>query len=109
MSLNEAMRVLAPRGVVYFRQSDEGVKKTKPWLEDIGDWGHYLHDSTGNSVAEDSKVGPPRHLHWVGNPLYSRSHEFNSSTSAAVSSHGRLFYIQDEGLIGVPDERFPAQ
>ena len=109
ISPEEAMRVLVPRGVAYFQQDGRWVKRTKPWPRAIDDWTHYLHDSTGNAVAEDSEVGPPRHMHWVGSPLYSRSHEFNSSTSAAVSSHGRLFYIQDEGVIGIPDERFPAQ
>ena len=54
-------------------------------------------------------MGPPRHLQWTAKPLYCRSHEWDSSVSALVSGGGRVFYILDEGPIGVTDPRFPAR
>ncbi|MBC8874579.1 MAG: PQQ-binding-like beta-propeller repeat protein [Planctomycetes bacterium] len=106
----EIMRVLAPGGVVLFfnRQSQiENRKWIKPWPDNIDEWGHFLHDATGNAVADDSVVGPPRSLQWIAPPLWLRSHETPSGIQAPVSAGGRLFYFFDEGLIGITDERLP--
>lgn len=96
--LDEVMRVLVPHGVAYLREvSGEWKKIVKPRPDNIDDWSHYLHDASGNSVAHDDVVGPPRHLQWVGSPRWSRHHDRMASMSALVSSNGKLFFIQDEG------------
>lgn len=105
----EVMRVLAPLGVAYVESGSQWAKHVKPWPDDIDEWTHYLHDASGNAVADDSVVGPPRHLQWVAKPLYCRSHEWDSSVSALVSGRGRVFYILDEGLTGILDERLPSR
>lgn len=94
----EVLRVLVPNGIAVFKDSQGNWHKTvKPRPEDIDEWTHYLHDATGNSVADDDVVGPPRHLQWVGSPRWSRHHDRMASMSALVSSGGRMFYIMDEG------------
>ncbi len=107
----EIQRVLAPGGVALALDSRLSTLDSyrKPWPAEIDEWTHYLHDASGNAVADDSVVGPPRHLQWVARPLYCRSHEIDSSVSALVSGGGRVFYILDEGLTGILDERLPSQ
>lgn len=95
---SEVLRVLVPNGVAMLHQADGSWSKlVKPVPENIDEWTHYLHDSTGNSVADDDVVGPPRHLQWVGSPRWSRHHDRMASMSALVSSAGKMFYIMDEG------------
>jgi len=101
----EIARVLAPNGVALFlnRKSEIGNRKfVKSWPDDIDQWTHYLHDSGNNAVAEDDRVGPPRHLQWKSGPMWSRSHEFASSVQALISANGRLIGVIDEGIIGQP-------
>ena len=94
---DELLRVLTPGGVAY-ENAVGGWKKTiKPRPAEIDEWTHYLHDSSGNAVAHDTVVGPPRHLQWLGSPRWSRHHDRMASMSALVSANGRLFYIMDEG------------
>lgn len=96
--MDEVMRVLVPNGVAMIRNAaGEWQKTIKPRPEDIDDWTHYLHDASGNSVADDDVVGPPRHLQWVGSPRWSRHHDRMASMSALVSAGGKMFYIMDEG------------
>jgi outer membrane protein assembly factor BamB len=103
----EALRVLAPRSMAYVQEGDRWRKTVKPWPDDIDDWSHFLHDATGNAVAHDRVVAAPRRLQWIGGPLWSRSHEYDASLCAMVSSGGRLFYIFDEGPTGIIDKRVP--
>ena len=104
---DEVMRVLAPRGVAYVKSDGKWTKTVKPWPAGLDEWTHFLHDATGNAVAHDRVVAAPKHLQWVGGPTWSRSHEYDASLSAMVSSHGRLFYIFDEGPTGIIDRRIP--
>ena len=125
---DEIQRVLAPRGIVMTSRTTESALRQLPALatrhsprdggwstlqkkvpNTIDDWTHYLHDAGGNAVAADTQVGPPKHLRWVCGPLWGRSHEFNPSLNAIVSAEGRMFYILDEGMLGLPDLRFPAR
>jgi outer membrane protein assembly factor BamB len=94
---NEMIRVLAPGGVLMTRVDSGWKRFQKPRPADIDDWTHYLHDSSGNAVAHDAQVGPPRHMQWIGSPRWSRHHDRMASLSAMVSGNGRLFYIMDEG------------
>ena len=48
-------------------------------------------------------------MQWVCGPKYARSHEINSSMAGMVSAGGRLFYIWDEGPLGLTDPRFPPK
>lgn len=95
--LQEILRVLVPNGVAMIKTDDGWEKVVKPRPENIDEWTHFLHDATGNSVAHDDVVGPPRHLQWVGSPRWSRHHDRMASMSALVSSGGRMFYIMDQG------------
>ncbi len=86
---SEVLRVLVPNGVALIKD-DQGkwVKTVKPRPKNIDDWSHYLHDASGNAVAHDDVVAPPRHLQWVGSPRWSRHHDRMASMSACVSSGG---------------------
>ncbi len=97
ISDEEIMRVLVPGGVSLTKTAEGWQKSVKPWPDDIDEWTHYLHDASGNSVADDDVVGPPRHLQWVGSPRWSRHHDRMASMSALVSAAGKMFYIMDEG------------
>ena len=93
----DVMRVLCPNGVAYVKKGGEWTKTVKPRPEEIDEWTHYWHDASGNAVAQDTVVGPPRRMQWVGSPRWSRHHDHMASMSALVSSGGRIFYIIDEG------------
>ncbi len=98
VAMQEVMRVLVPNGVAYIKSDGSTWKKViKPRPKNIDEWSHYLHDASGNGVAHDDVVGPPRHLQWVGSPRWSRHHDRMASMSALVSTNGRMFYIMDEG------------
>jgi len=105
--MEEVMRVLAPQGVAYVEREGKWEKTVKPRPENIDHWSHFLHDASNNAVARDSVVGPPRSLQWIAPPLWLRSHETPSGIQSSVSAGGRLFYIFDEGLVGICDERLP--
>jgi outer membrane protein assembly factor BamB len=90
--MDEVRRVLAPGGVAMVG----GKKIVKPWPDEIDEWTHYLHDATNNAVADDTVVGPPRHMQWVAGPRWTRHHDWLSSLSSAVTAGGRLFTIFDE-------------
>ena len=95
ISEGEMMRVLAPQGVAYIRKDHGWVKKVKPRPGGIDEWPQYLHGADNNAVAQDSLVGPPRHLQWKGKPKWMRSHMTIPSVVNMISSGGRLFTIED--------------
>ena len=97
--MDEVMRVLAPGGMAYVKQGGEWTKTIKPRPADIDEWTHYRHDASGNAVAHDQVVGPPRRLQWTAGPPHTRSHEHIPSLYALVSTGGRIFYIVDEAPI----------
>jgi len=94
---DEVMRVLCPDGVAYVKQGNAWTKTVKPRPAQIDEWTHFLHGPDNNAVAQDTLVGPPHHMQWVGGPKFARSHEHLASISAVVTSGGRVFYIADEG------------
>ncbi|MHC4437988.1 MAG: outer membrane protein assembly factor BamB family protein [Planctomycetota bacterium] len=96
----EVMRVLVPNGVAYVKDNDEWKKTIKPRPKEIDEWTHFLHDPSGNAVAHDQLVGPPRHIQWVAGPPHTRSHEHIPGIYALVSTGGRIFYIADEAPVG---------
>ena len=96
----EAMRILAPGGTLYTKQNGGWTKTVKPRPQQMDEWTHYLHDASGNAVAHDDLVGPPRHVQWIADPRHTRGHEYIPSMYALVSSSGRIFYIADEAAIG---------
>ena len=95
--MKEIDRVLSPGGVAYLKTGGEWTKTVKEWPADIDEWTHYLHDASGNAVANDKQVGPPRHMQWVASPSWMRHHHALASVSAVVSTKGRIFFIADEG------------
>lgn len=108
----EILRVLVPNGVALFlnpKSESRDPKFVKPRPKEIDEWTHFLHDAGNNAVARDSVVGPPRALQWVASPLWLRSHETPSGFEAMVAGGGRLFYLLDEGLVGITDKRLPER
>jgi len=101
----EVMRVLCPDGVALIG----GKKTVKPRPAAIDEWTHFLHDAGNNAVAHDSRVGPPRRMQWRAGPLWLRSHETPSGIEAMVAGGGRVFYLLDEGIIGIVDQRLPER
>ncbi|MGD8238200.1 MAG: PQQ-binding-like beta-propeller repeat protein [Armatimonadota bacterium] len=105
----DVLRVLAPEGVAYIENGRRWNRTVKPRPKEMDEWTHWLHGPDGNAVAEDTVVGPPRHVQWVAGPLWQRHHNTVPSVTAMVSSNGRLFYISDEapaGISGLPDQWF---
>lgn len=94
------MRVLAPGGVAVVG----GKKRVKSKPANTDEWTHYLHDASGNPVAHDEVVGPPRRLQWSDRPLSARSHEHTPSVASVVSSGGRIFYFVDDAARGARSE-----
>lgn len=112
VSASELLRVTAPLGVLLIKENvnteliangnlsgtavgDGYMKVTKPWPADIDHWPQYLHGADNNAVARDRKAGPPRRLQWTNSPRWSRSHMTIPTIVSMVSSHGRLFSIED--------------
>jgi len=93
----EIERVLVPGGVAYVN----GKRTIKPVPAALDEWTHYLHNADNNAVSCDSHVAPPKHLRWDGGPRWSRSHEVDMSMTAMVSANGKLFYLIDDGPIGI--------
>ncbi|MBL7152612.1 MAG: PQQ-binding-like beta-propeller repeat protein [Phycisphaerae bacterium] len=96
ITVGEAMRVLAPGGTLYVREDGGWSKTIKPRAAKTDEWTHFLHDASGNAVAHDEVVGPPRHVQWIAGPRHTRSHEHTPSINAVVSTGGRIFYIADQ-------------
>ena len=94
---SEILRVLRPLGTAYIN----GKQMVKPWPKEIDDWGHFLHGPDNNAASSDSQVAPPKHLRWDAGPRWSRSHETDMSMTAMVSANGKLFYLIDDGPIGI--------
>jgi len=109
VSGDEITRVLVPGGTAVLLDARHATHDTlrKPVPPEIDDWTHFLYDASNNPVAHDRIVAPPRGLRWIDGPLWSRSHEYDASLSAMVSSGGRLFSIFDEGPTGIIDPRIP--
>ncbi len=128
VSENEMDRTLAPRGVgIISRDGNEElisgirhpksdvetdlVKFAKPVPADIDDWTHFLHGPDNNAVAEDTAVGPPRHLQWRSKPMWGRDHHAEKGTYPTVrtvlSSKGRLISLIDH--TETSDMKVPSQ
>jgi outer membrane protein assembly factor BamB/ubiquinone/menaquinone biosynthesis C-methylase UbiE len=107
----EMQRVLAPGGVMTSVAASSFLSAPfkKPWPDEIDEWTHFLHSASGNAVGQDRVVAAPHHLQWADGPLWSRSHEYDSSLCAMVSAQGRMFSIFDHGPTGIIDPRIPDQ
>jgi len=88
---SEVQRVLAPYGVAIAG----GKKTTKPYPKDMDEWPQYLHGADNNCVAQDTVVGPPRHVQWISGPAWTRAHIGAATIASMVSAGGRLFTIED--------------
>ncbi len=100
--MDDVLRVLAPNGVAYVKSAEKWTKTAKPWPEEIDEWTHYLHGPDNNAVAEDTVVGPPRHMQWTQDPKSDRHHDTIGGFRAVVSAGGRIFSIEDAGPIELP-------
>ncbi len=99
VAIEEVMRVLAPGGTLYARQDGRYKTTIKSRPRNTDEWTHFLYDASGNAVAHDVVVGPPRYAQWIAEPRHTRSHEHVPSINALVSSGGRIFYVADEAPI----------
>ncbi|MHC4628492.1 MAG: outer membrane protein assembly factor BamB family protein, partial [Planctomycetota bacterium] len=88
---SEVDRVLAPYGVAVVN----GKRIVKPYPKEMDEWPQYLHGADNNCVAQDTVVGPPRHVQWISGPAWTRAHIGAATISSMVSSGGRLFTIED--------------
>ncbi|MHC4581341.1 MAG: outer membrane protein assembly factor BamB family protein, partial [Planctomycetota bacterium] len=104
LSRAEVTRVLRPLGTARLKAAQGWTEITKEWPDDIDEWTHWLHGPSGNPVAADRRVGPPRRMLWTATPRRSRSHEKSPSLTGMVTAKGRLFYISDEGPVSVGGE-----
>jgi outer membrane protein assembly factor BamB len=96
----EILRVLAPLGVACVEQPDESWRQTvKPWPKAIDEWTHYLHGPDNNALADDTMVGPPRHMQWRSGPIWGRHHHQekagNPTVKITVSAAGKIFSLLD--------------
>ena len=96
VSNDEIMRVLAPLGTLRVKTGSTWKVTQKPWPAEIDEWNQYLHGADNNAVSRDTVVGPPRHLRWVTNPNWSRSHMTGSTVNSLVTARGRLITIEDK-------------
>ncbi len=101
----EVLRVLAPGGVAV-TGNERIVKPSRPGVDE---WTHYLYGPGGNPVSEDRVVDMPKGLQWIAGPPWTRDHDAAPVLSCQVTSGGRLFYVFDEGPIGVIDPRVPTR
>ena len=97
VTMDEVMRVLAPRGVALIG----GEKTVKPWPDEIDEWTHWRRDASGNMVSKDQLVGPPRHVRWTDGPLWQNHHGTEPSMTTMVSARGRLLSIGNDAPMGV--------
>jgi len=97
--MDDVMRVLAPYGVAYVKRDGTWTKTVKPCPKNTDEWTHFFHDASGNPVAHDQVVGPPRSVQWIAEPRHARSHEYSPSINAVVSTGGRIFYIVDKSPV----------
>ena len=103
----EIVRVLAPYGRVIAPKHSACMPKpmlplanglfmfTKPYASNMDEWPQYLHGADNNCVAQDTVVGPPRHVQWISGPAWTRAHIGAATMTSMVSSGGRLFTIED--------------
>jgi outer membrane protein assembly factor BamB len=102
---SEMLRVLAPGGVAIAGRN----RITKPATQGTDEWTHFLHGPENNAVSKDRVVDFPEGLQWIAGPTWTRDHDSTPSLSCQVTSGGRLFYVHDQGPIGVIDERVPTK
>ena len=98
LAKEEVLRVLAPLGVAWIG----GRKLVKPWPEELDEWPQYLREADNNAVSRDTAVGPPRHMQWVGGPVWSRSHMAIATVNSMVTARGRIFTIEDRATVENP-------
>lgn len=100
VSGEEILRVLAPGGVAYVNRDGRWTKTVKLRPTPLDQWTHFLHDADNNAVAQDDVVGPPRHVQWKAEPLWTRNHHTLASISAVISTGQRVFYLVDQAPAG---------
>lgn len=109
VSKDEILRVLAPGGIAFLQRDGAWTKIIKPRSLRTDEWTHFMHGPDNNPVAADTEVDYPNGLQWIESPLWTRDHDSAPSVFGLVSAAGRLFYILDEGPIGIIDERLPGR
>lgn len=115
VSTEEIARVLAPRGIVLFRNPAPAfpgwtgpvvagwTAYCKPVPNDIDEWTHYYQGPNNNPAANDTRVGFPRHLQWDAEPDWAHHHQATRGIESIVSAKGRLIYLVSEGEASMGD------
>ncbi len=109
VDMTEALRVLTPGGIVFVQTADGWDTHVKPRPEEMDSWTHFRYDAGATGMSRDTLVGAPRRIQWEAGPRFMRSHEIETGLSSLVSEGGRVYYILDEGPLGITDARFPAK
>jgi outer membrane protein assembly factor BamB len=104
----ELLRVLVPGGTALLGGAEGYRRMVKPRSARTDEWTHFLHGPGNNPVARDFEVDSPGGLQWIDTPLWTRDHDSTPTIFGLVSAGGRLFYILDEGPIGIIDSRLPS-
>ncbi len=107
--MDEAMRVLTPKGVLMTKDAGKWEKTVKPRPAKMDEWNQYLYNAGNNPVSKDLTITPVKHYQWIGSPRWGRHHDTTASLSALVSANGRIFYVIDEGpteSIQLPAENY---
>ncbi|MHC4917104.1 MAG: outer membrane protein assembly factor BamB family protein, partial [Planctomycetota bacterium] len=113
VSLEEALRVLTPKGALCVKGTTKeklaaagfaNVKTSGDWLAgfkprpaEMDDWTHPWHGPDGNVVSRDTLVRPSSQLQWVARPFFGH----HRGPIGAVTAGGRLFYVLYDNPLGV--------
>ena len=119
-SEKEALRVLAPGGVLVLRKGGAWTKTVKARPKEMDDWTHFDYGPEGNGVSHDRLIMPATHVQWSfgaqpvklgGNPAgYRVFTGFRSSggrvffewTDAAEKKSRDCFFTGRDAFNGLP-------
>jgi outer membrane protein assembly factor BamB len=118
-SVKEALRVLCPNGIIFFRQSTTAsiteadlkrevgslgevnvvnqngigakIKKFRPATMD--EWTHRGYDANHTSVSLEKSLKPPTGVRWIAGPYWPIARHYQRGISAVISANGRNFYV----------------
>lgn len=127
LTIEEILRVLAPRGVAMLELDawseaeakhfagaagalafvDAGgrwARLAKPVPKELDEWTHDRYGPSRTATSRDASVGPARSLRWIDGPGRARNH--TTRPMGAASANGRFFYLYDEGrpFFGSPQQ-----
>ena len=120
-SVKEALRVLAPSGVLLEKKGASWTKTVKPRPKEMDDWTHFDYGPEGNGVSRDALVRPCTQVQWAsgaqpiklgGNPAAYRVYTgfrvaegrafYEWTTAKDKTAKGASYYGARDAWNGVP-------